>query len=1299
VTHHSDANLINRIEERQDEKLLRRKMNAAFAVAFLLTVLLSSLSWRTSRRAAEDADWVAHTHEVSTALEVTLRHLVDVETGARGFALTGHQQFLEPYETGKYGVSQDLPALSALTVDGDQKIRLTSLVERANAAILADSELVAFRRNSGTVPSVAQLEHGKEVMDALRVTVDTMEVGRKRLLEQRTGRARAAQRLSISAIWMASGFGIFVLFIAAVAVDREIRISARARAHVNALNTDLESRVEQSERLSAVIDSSEDAIIAKDLTGKIKAWNRGAEKVFGYSASETIGKSMLMLFPPERVNEESDILERIRRGESVENFETIRVRKDGTSISISTTISPIRDSGGAIVGVSKIARDITERKSAEEALRQSDARRGFALEAAKLGDWELDLAKTQAERSLLHDRIFGYASLLPEWSFDIFLHHVHPDDREWVRENFMACISQARRWDFECRIVWPNGDIRWIWACGSHYHDLSRDASRMFGIVEDITERKLAEEELRESEARFRLFVEHAPAALAMFDTKMRYLHASNRWRDDYSLGDRDLRGISHYEVFPEVPERWKEAHRRGLAGQVLRGEKDRFDRSDHSVQWIRWEIRPWFDRTGGIGGVVIFTEDITERTNAEVALRDSEQRFQTMLNGIPQLAWMAKADGSLFWYNQRWYEYTGTTSEQMEGWGWQSVHDSEFLPKVLERWKASIAAGTAFEMEFPLRAADGSFGTFLTRVVPLKDADCRVVRWFGTNTDISERARAEQGLAVLARELSRRAEELASSRQALEAQTVMFKLVLDSMGEGLIAADLDGHFLIFNDAAHDLMGRGPEDLPTEQWTPHYRVFLPDGITPYPPDRLPLVRALRGESVQVELIVQSSEARSMEVTACPVRDARGELCGGVAVLHDITERKRSEKELAQKAQELLRSREALEAQTLMLQSVLDSMVEGLVAADENGKFILWNPAAEKIVGLSAANVPPEEWSAHYCTYLPDMVTLFPPEQNPLLRAIRGEVSTALMFLSNPELNRAAWIESNGAPLRDKDGVVRGGVVAFRDITQRKADELEIWKLNEHLEQRIAERTAQLEAANKELEAFSYSVAHDLRAPLRHVDGFSKILAEHLGSSLDKDAQHYLESIQDSTRNMGNMVDEMLNLSRVARMELNLRVTGLSSLVEEVLKDLEPELRGRDIEWKIGVLPFVECDPVLTKQVFVNLLSNAVKFTRTRRRAIIEVGQRDIDGQSAIYIRDNGVGFSMKYSGKLFGVFQRLHRQEDFEGTGVGLATVQRIVQKHGGRVWAEAELNTGATFYFTLETEIQTAGLIKEIIV
>ena len=226
--------------------------------------------------------------------------------------------------------------------------------------------------------------------------------------------------------------------------------------------------------------------------------------------------------------------------------------------------------------------------------------------------------------------------------------------------------------------------------------------------------------------------------------------------------------------------------------------------------------------------------------------------------------------------------------------------------------------------------------------------------------------------------------------------------------------------------------------------------------------------------------------------------------------------------------------------------------------------------------------------------------------------------------------------------------------------------------------------AQLEASVKELEAFTYSVSHDLRAPLRHISGFSKILTEDFGSNLPPEAQHHLQRIQEGTGRMGALVDDLLNLARVGRRDLSMRITGLNSLVQEIISELKPELENRNIEWKVADLPYVECDAGLMKQVLQNLIANAVKFTRPRAQAVIEVGQHEENGVPVIFVRDNGVGFSMKYADKLFCVFPRLHRPEDFEGTGVGLATVQRIIQKHGGRIWAEAELQKGATFYFTL---------------
>jgi signal transduction histidine kinase len=239
--------------------------------------------------------------------------------------------------------------------------------------------------------------------------------------------------------------------------------------------------------------------------------------------------------------------------------------------------------------------------------------------------------------------------------------------------------------------------------------------------------------------------------------------------------------------------------------------------------------------------------------------------------------------------------------------------------------------------------------------------------------------------------------------------------------------------------------------------------------------------------------------------------------------------------------------------------------------------------------------------------------------------------------------------------------------------------------NQQLEQRVVERTAELEATNKELEAFTYSASHDLRAPLRHMDGFARLLSEECSGELGSTAGHYLDRIQQGARQMGRLVDDLLNLARVGRQDLRRQAIGLNSLVEEVLRELPPEARERSIEWRIARLPFVDGDPHLLKQVFMNLISNAIKFTRPREHAVIEIGQIAKDGRVAVYVRDNGIGFSMKYADKLFKVFQRLHRPEDFEGTGVGLATVQRIIHKHGGRVWAEGELDKGATFYFALE--------------
>ena len=514
---------------------------------------------------------------------------------------------------------------------------------------------------------------------------------------------------------------------------------------------------------------------------------------------------------------------------------------------------------------------------------------------------------------------------------------------------------------------------------------------------------------------------------------------------------------------------------------------------------------------------------------------------------------------------------------------------------------------------------------------------------------------RRAQQIQEVNNQLQKELDARKQAEQALRESEERFRAVAESATDAIVAADKSGHITYFNQGAERIFGYAARDVISRPLT----LLMPQRF--HDAHRQGLARFLTTGEARVigrtvELVGQRKDGTEfpLELSLASWK-ARGDTFF-TGILRDITERKRAE--------ELLRASE--ERFHLMVKHVEDYAIFML---DAEGRVATWNAGAERIKGYRADEIIGRHFA---CFYTPDDVRAGKPE-----RLLQEAVSQGRCEDEGWRVRKdgsAFWANAVITALRDPHGTLLGFTKVTRDITERT-----------RLEQEIQQHSVALEAANKELDAFSYSVAHDLRAPLRAIDGFSRVLLEEHAPTLPPEAQHYLNAVRRNSQRMGLLIDDLLAFSRLSRQPLNKQLVRPADLVRQCVDELRAEQQGRRVQIAIGDLPACQADPALLKHVWMNLMSNALKYTRKQEVAVIEVGSREQAGACVYFVKDNGVGIDMQYADKLFGVFQRLHRPEDYEGTGVGLAIVQRVIHRHGGRVWAEAAVNKGATFYFTFE--------------
>ena len=1034
----------------------------------------------------------------------------------------------------------------------------------------------------------------------------------------------------------------------------------------------------------------EQSVVGKSMTtpeGKMKI-NMAFSLITGYSESELANLNWKDITHPDDIESDQKIINAIVSGEnSSARWQKRYIHKNGDTIwvDISTTLHRDNENKPLFFNTSII--DITQRIVTEEALRQSKIRLELAYRAAGAGTWDWDMTSQRLEWS---DELFKLFGLDPDQAtstFDTWTHALHPEDVQDAARRLERAVQEKIPLTSEYRVIHPNGEVHWISAIGDTTYDLSGQPLRMSGICTDITDRKRAEQALRTSEERYRSLMTNLEVGIVVHAPDTSILMSNPKAAELLGLGEDQMAGRLaidpnwkfRYEnnlplPFEQYPVNRILATRKPFRNVIL----GVIQPTTRKLVWLAVNGFPVFDAQGEITEVLISFIDITERKLAEEALRLKNLVFDASIaaNSISGL------DGIITEANDAFAKQWGYASKaEVIGLSISNLlsYDYESLAII-----TSLNKKDEWEGDYTAKRKDGS--TFIAHglATTLKDTLGHVMGYQSAVIDITDRKTKEE---------------------ALRESEQKFRETINNLDEGYYSVTFDGVLLQHNQAFNRLLGF---DLSADL----RGLRLPD-FWQHPEERGKYLQEFISHgsvsNYQIDAKKHSGEKMTILLSSHLIKDKNDQPLRIEGVFLDITERMRTEetlRNLTSRLQNLHKIDKAILSAHETPEAIIKKSLQHIrsLLSGQHASIGIFDFENE-VLQVFAANI--RDGSIEKTNKFKiskayndleilrqkrmEVVEDISAESSPteLLRILHSEgiVScVSIMLVSGEQLigvMNLGWTDSHKftpEELEITNEVANEITIAIEQVRLRQEAKHHALEM----ERKIKERTSQLLAANKELEAFSYSVSHDLRAPLRHINGYIELLKKCFPDTLPEKGKHYLDTITDASHQMGELIDDLLQLSRTGQQEMHLANLDMNDVLTEVLQTIKQDLAGRKIDWTIAELPSVFGDYALLRLVWINLLSNALKFTIKNLKTRIEIGIIDENDEFVFFVRDNGVGFDMKYVHKLFGVFQRLHSSDEFEGTGIGLANVRRIIARHGGRTWAESELDKGAVFYFSI---------------